>query len=286
MAVLQVGSAVLECEAAASDGNFGTLKLPRLTPNTPSAWLPRNIAEGLEEPLSLDTHDSAAHPWTCTDLGSSDDVIVSSTSPASLQPQTNCVDTDTGLPDNVATQGFITGDGGVPGRLDADTTAGCGSNASSPNSRWATGITAPGPGHPEYSINDDLLTCFMVDADKPLSDITVESYTDPPALSQDIYYSPRFFYMPVLGVDPSSGGSNRYSIIEFRAGFITDQPLYATRSGRQTGTTTHNGIAVSSGKISTVKVVFFNTDALPPPPEDAPDFAYMGSGPRLLKLVD
>ena len=40
---LRIGEAVLECDSASSDGNFGTLKLPRTAP-TPASWTPVNFA--------------------------------------------------------------------------------------------------------------------------------------------------------------------------------------------------------------------------------------------------
>ena len=282
MGTVRVGSAVLECDSAPSDGNFGTLKLPRTT--APATWLPKNIALGLEEPLSLKKHQGAASPWTCVDGASG--AIVSSTSPAVLVPQTNCVDTDTGLADTVATSGIITGGAGFSGRLDVPTTDDCGAQPANRDARWDTGINAPAPAG-NYEINDDLLTCFLKSSSTPISALTVEGYTGPPLLNKDIYYSPRFFFMPVLGTEPTCGGCNRYSIIDMRAGFITDQPTYATRSGMELGTSTdHNGISIASNKISQVKVIFFDASALPPPPDDAPDFAYMGAGPKLIKLIN
>ena len=50
--------------------------------------------------------------------------------------------------------------------------------------------------------------------------------------------------------------------------------------------TDHNGISIAGNKVSTVKVIFFDLDVLPTPPDDAPDFAYLGTGPKLIRLVD
>ncbi len=103
---LSVGDAPYECVSGASDGNFGTLKMPRSTNNSSGGdgWISRNIALGLEPPLTLDTFPSPA-PWTCNGHPQA----VTSTSKTDRKPNTNCLDTDTGLTDGTATPGFITG---------------------------------------------------------------------------------------------------------------------------------------------------------------------------------
>ena len=35
-----------------------------------------------------------------------------------------------------------------------------------------------------------------------------------------------------------------------------------------------------------MKVVFFDIDALPPPPDDAPTSDYIGAGPKLIRLIN
>jgi hypothetical protein len=289
---LKVGGSVLECLGGASEGNFGSLKLPRSdsSDSTGDGWLPINISEGLQPPLTLDNHAEAVGPaYTCADGVNG---AIATTSPTTLKPQTNCVDTDTGLPSTAATAGFITGGGNGPrppfkGRLDSDTTPGCGASSSDRNARWDTGIRPGGPSTPTFKINDDLLTCFFTNDTTTIQNISQEVYGGGTVLSPDIYSSPRFFWQPVLGVDPSSGGSNRYSIVDFRPGFITDQPLTATKANMALGAATgHNGFTITSGKVETIKVVFFNIGALPPPDESTPTVAYMGFGPKAVRLVD
>ena len=46
----RVGGAVLECASSSNEGNFGTLRWPRTTPNQTSEHLPANIAMGLRGP--------------------------------------------------------------------------------------------------------------------------------------------------------------------------------------------------------------------------------------------
>ncbi len=106
-------------------------------------------------------------------------------------------------------------------------------------------------------------------------------------MSEDIYRSPRFFLQPVLGRKPTCGGCEKYSIIDFRPAFVTDQPTSAVGGSMTMGTSTdHNGLSISSGKVSKVKVVFFNIEALPPPPDDAPTSDYIGAGPKIIRLIN
>ena len=82
-------------------------------------------------------------------------------------------------------------------------------------------------------------------------------------LDDSILRSPRFFYVPVLAIEPTPGGSNKYSIIDFRAAFLTDETATTTSiKGSHTGTT-DNGVWVQGQDIKQIKVVFFNDDALP-----------------------
>lgn len=288
---LKVGAAVLECAGAALEGNFGSLKLPRKYDN-PADWLAINIAKGLEPPLSLDKHDGASGPsWTCTDGVAG--AKASRLSPPDPVAETNCVDTDTGLPAAAATAGFITGgtgaSGAFAGRLNVDTTPGCG-GGSDRNARRTTPVHTP-PAVPGgfYKINDDLLTCFFTNDTTTINQISQNPYTGGVVISPAIYNSPRFFFQPVLGTDPACGTCNQYSIVGFRPGFITDQSGSATRLSTTPGTTTdYNGLSFNGGgtAITKIKVVFFNIGALPPPDENTPTVAYMGFGPKAIRLVD
>lgn len=285
---LQVGGAVLECVGGASAGNFGSLLLPRTDSNNSASggWLPINIAKGLQPPLTLTVLDGASSPWTCD--STTTNAVLSDTSPANLVPKTNCIATDTGLTDTSATAGFIKGgsNGGLTytGRLDVDTTPGCGADSANPDARWDTGISGPSG---DYKINDDLLTCFFTNSTTSISTITTPSYSGPPVLSPDIYNSPRFFFQPVLGTVPTNGGSTRYSIIDFRPGFITDEGPDATKAiPTFAGETDHNGLSIAGGKISKVNVIFFDVNALPPPSDDSPTIDYLGYGPKGIRLVN
>ncbi len=81
------------------------------------------------------------------------------------------------------------------------------------------------------------------------------------------------------------GGSNKYSIIDFRAAFLTDETATTTSiKGSHTGTT-DNGVWVQGQDIKQIKVVFFNGDALPID-GDIPVIDYLGTGNRVIRLID
>lgn len=271
---LLVGSAFLECDSGPTDGNFGTLLLPRSDGGGTDEQLAKNMVHGLE--YGLVPYDGAASPWTC----------YSGDGTAVLAPddKTNCVDTDTGFARNGATMGLITGVDGEPGRLDAIATSNRCATGPFPRSDWE--YDPPGGGT-TYNINDDTLTCYFTNDTTTIGEIG-EGYTGPGVLSEDIFESPRFFWVPVLGANPDSGGSNKYQIVEFRPGFITDQPTSATRINPQVGAGgTHNGIVAGSAGIEQLKVVFFSPQAFPETIGEVDGtMPYIGVGPKILRLVE
>jgi hypothetical protein len=48
----------------------------------------------------------------------------------------------------------------------------------------------------------------------------------------------------------------------------------------------HNGITIDNGRVKTVKVIFFDVDALPRGDDGSPTVGYLGFGPRIIRLVD
>ena len=273
---LRVGAPELECEAGSSDGNFGTLTLPRQDVNSPSDDLPVNIADTLDDPLTLAIHVGAAVNGQCT--SGVNGAITSGDPNPGLKPGTNCVDTLTGLRSNDATSGFITGldtsRGHIDGRLDASnhpTNPDCG------RSDYSIAL-----GRNSYPINNDTLSCFLTDGGT-LASIMTSGYSGDARLSDEIYSSPRFFWLPVLKVEPSSGGSNKYSIIDFRPGFITNETSAATKSASDA--TGDNGFIVHSNLVEQVKVIFFDEDALPST-TDGEVGDYLGVGPKIMRLID
>ena len=276
---LRVGNAVLECASGSSSGNFGTLKFPR-TDVVTSNEIPANIAVGLQSPLTPTVHQWALDNPTLAGLCSNgvDGALTSPNGAVTLVPGTNCVDTDTGLAANAATEGLVQGGVYGPGLLKTQNTkTGCDPTGGSANR------ILPITGSP--SINDDVLTCYFTNGTTSIQDITSATYTGGVVFDPSILSSPRFFYVPVLAVEPSSGGSNTYSIVDFRPAFITDEtPTTTSIKGAHTGTA-NNGLTVQGNDIKQIKVVFFNTNALPTE-GDIPIIDYLGVGARVIRLID
>jgi hypothetical protein len=272
---IRVGNAVLQCASGSTAGNFGTLKFPRTDVATANQ-IPANIALGLQPPLSPVVHQTPATNGLC-----SDGVNGAKTAPSggvTLVVGVNCVDTDTGLAANVATEGLVTGSTYGTGVLRTkNTRAGCDPTGGSADR------TLPITGNP--SINDDVLTCYFTDGTTSIQTIAQAGYNGGPVLDPAILSSPRFFYVPVLKVQPGSGGSNRYSIIDFRPAFITDETAStASVKGAHTGTS-DNGLTVQGNDIKQIKVVFFSLNALPSE-GDIPLIDYLGVGSRVIRLID
>jgi Flp pilus assembly protein TadG len=280
----QVGNPVLQCVGASNDGNFGTLKIARQdTPDgTVGGWLPTNIAVGLQPPLSLHKFMGSVDPTTglCnpappnsnTSYSSGNTIYTRTTgnTPISdLLPQTNCVDTDTGLPANAATAGLITGTPsgvGSVGRLENKPTT-CGPGGSV-ISRSAT------LNHTTYTFNNDSLSCYL-SAGATISDVSGPNYTfngGAPVIPASIYDSPRAIAVPVLKVTPQSGGSQHYAIVDFRIAFISDS-------------TGDNGIQISGNDVTKVNVVFINPAAVMPD-NSGHVVDFLGAGPKIVRLID
>ncbi|MBF4769980.1 Tad domain-containing protein [Nocardioides agariphilus] len=275
---IRVGDTVLECASGPSAGNFGTLKFPR-TDVTSSEEIPANIANGLQPPMTAEVHQWAVQNSTSTGLCTDglDGAVVSTTT---LRAGTNCVDTDTGLSAQFATKGLVQGGGAAyAGVLTTQNTrTGCSPNGS--NSNRNINLNSVG-----YSINDDVLSCYFTDTSTSIYDIAKASYTAGVKLDPAILRSPRFFYVPVLKIQPGSGGSQTYSIIDFRAAFLTDETATTSATkGSHTGTN-NNGVVIQGQDIKQLKVVFFNDDALPVD-GDIPLIDYLGSGNRVIRLID
>ncbi len=264
---LTVGQPLLTCAQGSSSGNFGTLPLTNLHGGGADEQIAENIVGPLDH--SLATYPSPHSDWTCT-----------SAAPSVMWPSdgTNCVSTQTGLPQDAATWGFVTGVNGLAGRLtDVSANTGCASGGDP----QTTGILG------QYTINNDTLSCFLTDTTGSVNvgDIDSPTYSlGGPALSQQIYTSPRFFYVPIVGVVPTSGGSFYYQIVDFRPAFVTDQINSATWGSPATST---NGLRPTStnNALQSVQVVFLNQNALPPPPPGRTD-PYEGHGPKVIQLVD
>jgi hypothetical protein len=188
------------------------------------------------------------------------------------------VDTDTGMSAKVATGGFLgLGSAAVGGNQ----------YLLKPNgkTKCANGGTAEATTVlMNQTINNDTLTCFFTNSTVHVGDVDAGNYTQSaPVISDAIYDSPRFGYVPVLPVQPANGGSNKYQIIDFRACFITDQPASAVKGDPPNA---GNGIVTDNNGIKAVSVIFLNPNALPNPPVKDGTINYVGSGEKVPLLVN
>jgi Flp pilus assembly protein TadG len=256
----EVGESYLRCAGVAA-GSYGDLILPRKEPDVTSAdWLALNVAEGLQvgpPRLTLTTYPGAptnvyggsSAPNYCVTTDAR--TVYSPTSPPELKTGTNCVDNGTGLTANAATDGLIAGikvgSTTHPGRLTKNPTTACASGVSV----IVNGLSSP------TLINNDVLTCF-IKAGITVEQIASKSYSGGAVLSCDVYDSPRFLYQPVVQVRPA-GGSNHYSIVDFRPAFVTEQAPTATKGA---GPINSNGVTITGGQVTQLDVVFFHPNAL------------------------
>jgi hypothetical protein len=265
--MLTIGTPPLLCGQGTNQGNFGTLLLSHNGYNGWDAVGAANVALGLDHSLSI-------YPTG----GLSDGTCSSAQTQTILWPNesTNCVDTDTGMSSKVATGGFL----------------GIGSSAPG-NGKYLlkpTGKTKCGTGGTEattvklgVTINNDTLSCFFLSPTTHVSDVDYGGYSGVPLISNAIYDSPRFAYVPVLKVQPGNGGSKKYQIVDFRACFITDQPGSAVKGDQPS---VANGLTTDNNGIVSVQVIFLNPNALPNPPVKDGTINYIGSGAKIPLLVN
>jgi hypothetical protein len=271
--MLTIGDPPLVCAQGSSSGNFGTLLLSHAPYTGADKVGAANVALGLTNTLAI-------YPTG----GPSDGTCSSAQTTTVLWPTdgTNCVDTDTGMSANVATGGFLgLGSSAVSGNqylLKPRNATKCGTGGSE-----ATSVVKG------QTVNNDTLTCFFLSPATHISDVDGDptnpgGYNGPPLISDAIYDSPRFGYVPVLNVQPANGGSKKYQIVDFRACFITDQPGSAIK-GDPPGSVT-NGITLDSNGVHSVQVIFLNGNALPNPPVKNGTVNYAGTGPKVPILVN
>jgi hypothetical protein len=270
---LTIGDPPLTCGQGSSAGNFGTILLSH-SPYTGADKIgAANVALGLTSTLSIYPVASRLANGTC-----------STAQPATIlwtAAGTNCVDTDTGMSSNVATGGLLGTGSSAP--ASCSWTGSCGLLAKPFTTKCGAGNTAATAVVGGVTINNDVLSCFFTNTTVKVGDIDTASYSGPPVLSSDIYNSPRFGYVPVLPIQPTSGGSNKYQIIDFRPCFITNQTASAQKGDVATGT---NGLTMSGSAVQSVQVIFINGKALPVPPVKNGTINYMGSGPKIPLLVN
>ncbi len=260
-----VGEEKLYCDASL-EGNFGTIDLPRNDTN--SFELEWNMILGIQPRL-------ANHP---SPNGQCDGQAGSIQSTPGPVDGTNCVQTETGLKISATNDGLIQGKGGLKGRLDKDSTSNCSRSGNS--NRTPTAIKG------KY-INDDLLSCFIVNNAQidDLVNATDDSSVGTGALSADIFKSPRFFWIPVLDTDPSTG-TKWWPIVGRRPGFISDESLSATNQNHGL-ISEFNGLVEEPSGIREVDVILINELALPEfAPASGGEIDYTGSGTKVIVLVE
>ena len=258
-----VGDEKLYCDAR-NEGNFGTIEVPRDDSNN-ADWLAWNMIKGLEPAL-------AVHPTPNGQCDGQPGSVVSRPGPVN---GTNCLASETGLKVSATTDGLVSGSGSLRGRLDTDSTNNCSRN----NDSSRTAATVKGK-----HLNDDLLTCFITNG-AHISDLVAGNSVGTQALSADIFSSPRFFWLPVLDTEPSTG-TKYWPIVGFVPGFISDQDATATREAPGT-ISPLDGIAADPNGVTEVKVILLSEAALPEfAPARGGEADYTGSGPKTIVLVE
>lgn len=255
-----IGEPKLYC-LDSSQGNFGSLLIPRNTgSNNPNTTLSLNVATGIDHALGLMPGAPNA-PNECAGLPGA------ITDPVDGQ---NCVATDTGLPANALEDGLVKGISGSPGLLERPPTSPC----ARPN------VNVSG-----HSINDDVLSCFFTNGAIRVGDVTKSSYSGGSVISEEIFSSPRFFYVPVISAPPN--GSKDVSIQAFRAAFITDQPASGTSISPGSTQSSPNGLTLNGTKVRELRIAFINDLALPESvAAQGGEIAYRGFGPKVIVLTD
>lgn len=281
----QVGDPYLRCAATSSDGNYGTLKLPRTDVNDSASggWLPHNMALGLQDPLSLAIYPgSPSVTATCSPGDTAPTVYSTTTGNPTLKRLTNCVQTDPGLSSTSASAGLITGPlSGVPGRLAKPTTKDCDPDG---GSEERDVVINGATGDKTYSINNDILTCFFVDSTSAtVGDVSKPTWTGDAVIKDDIFSSPRFFWQPVLKQVPTTG-SSEYKIIDMRPAFLTGESASSTKATPDLDA--ENGVKIVNKAVDELQVVFLNWRAIQQP-DGGPVIDWLGGDlPKLVRLVN
>lgn len=257
---LTIGEPKLYC-LDSSQGNFGSLLVPRKNGSgNPNTTLSLNVALGIDHGLGLMPGAPNA-PNECSGLPGA------ITGPVDGQ---NCVSTDTGLPANALEEGLIKGISGNPGLLERPPTSPC---------------TRPNVNVSGHSLNDDVLSCFFTNGTIRVGDVIKASYSGGSVISEDIFNSPRFFWVPVIAAPPN--GKKDVSIQAFRPAFITDQPESGTRNSPGSTMTSPNGLTLNGTKVRELRIAFLNIKALPESiAAEGGEIAYLGFGPKVIVLTD
>jgi hypothetical protein len=289
---LLVGDAILSCNPESTSGNFGSIDFP--WSNSNNANIESSIKDGVPPPMSLKQWPDgipvpSPHPTDgCHAMATPPSVwsTRAGTTPG-LQPNTNCLQTTTGLESGPASDGYLgVNNSDTSAKLRVDTSTLCRNQAGQPvrDQGVVTGKN--------LNVNADLLSCFLANDSLHLSDtLNVATGADAMFVSE-IWNSPRFVQVPVLETDPQ--GTKWAPIIRFVPAFITDQPTGASRTNNIQNLDANgrkdNGLIVTwsgnSPKLGAIKMFLFDIDALPPPPDGGPLIDYIGAGPKVPTLIN
>jgi len=257
------GGSIVGCTSSVR-GNFGQIRSPRSDTTQHQKAYALNVALGLDhsvvpfpsEYLPADGQCSSSTPYAQLD-------------DAPARDDRNCIYVDPGNDGPGLTSGLITGVDSYPGRL-------------------ATATTCPGRlalVMKGVSLNNDVLSCFL----PPGTPVSAIATTGSPAptgiLSDAIFDSPRFFWVPVVA-RAERDGKKFLAIKTFAPAFLTDESLAATKDASDAGPT--NGITMNGGgtQVSSVQVIAFDPAALPETTiTNGAGIPYVGRGTKLVSLI-
>jgi len=261
------GAGTLECSSS-QRGNFGQLDSPRINGGTKQTRYALNLAIGVD-------HSFVVHPTPSSNGGECTSSAPSELDNAPARDGRNCVNADEGNDGPGLTEGLLAGVSGYPGRLANNSGGSCG------RTPIVFDKVASTP------LNNDVLSCFLPTGYTNASIASGIGPTTPQGvLSQAIFDSPRFVWVPVVGcADRSCKGD--LAIKSFASCFITDEGLASSKAA--TDATSSNGITLNNGdtQVSSVQLMCFDPAALPETTTSASGgMPYLGSGTRIVSLVE
>lgn len=241
-------------------GNFGQLDSPRRDGLTGQRRLAANIAGGLDHQLV--PYSFAVGQTVTKECGSGSSWISGAVPDDQPLDGRNCILGDTGNDGPALYDGFVSGTGSRPGRLDVRNGA----------------TTCPGRGDlvvGSVRLNNDVLSCFLRNG------ATLDSLTrtgvSATMLAPEVVDSPRLVWLPV--VYATDRAQKRFQpILDFVPGFLTDETQSSAASAS-------NGLAINGNSVKALQVFVFDKAALPVDAQ-APTVAYDADlGPSIVRLV-
>jgi hypothetical protein len=245
-------------------GNFGQIRSPRADTTQHQKAYALNVALGLDHSVVPFPSEYLPADGQCT---SSTPYAQLDNEPA--RDDRNCIYVDPGNDGPGLTSGLITGVDSHPGRLASATTC---------------------PGRPSLvmkgvSLNNDVLSCFLPPGTAVAEIATASSPAPTSVLSDAIFDSPRFFWVPIVA-RAERDGKKFLAIKTFAPVFLTDESLTSTKTASDAGPT--NGITMNGGgsQVSSVQVIAFDPAALPETTtSNGAGIPYVGHGTKLVSLI-